>query len=267
MKAITFIAFAMIVLIASSSASFAIPEKPNQFWGTVTINGAPAPDGTAITSKIDGVSTESTTTSGGSYSLILTDQNSVNSGKTVVLYVSGVQAATDFFVNGGVTELNLAVTVSTPSSPPGGTSGGSSSGGGGSVPPSSQPQSNVSSGTNTNTSSTTTSSDVCRERWTCKAWTECNGGVQIRTCKDVNNCGTARDMPMTEQPCTETTVASGSSSTTQSGAEKSNLLSGMALSSTTTAMGAGALVLIIIVGYVIFSRRKKANSTGFQPVK
>jgi len=62
--------FALVLVLAFSLAAAgavgAIPLAPHDFWGEVTINGSPAPDGTTVSAHIGSLSW-STTTSGGSY--------------------------------------------------------------------------------------------------------------------------------------------------------------------------------------------------------
>lgn len=41
----------------------------------------------------------------------------------------------------------------------------------------------------------------CSESWSCSEWYECASGVQARTCKDVNNCGTSASKPKESQKC------------------------------------------------------------------
>jgi len=43
----------------------------------------------------------------------------------------------------------------------------------------------------------------CTENWTCSEWSECENDLQIRTCFDVNNCGTAKNKPSQNQTCPE----------------------------------------------------------------
>lgn len=42
---------------------------------------------------------------------------------------------------------------------------------------------------------------ACVENWYCYPWTLCVGGVQTRTCLDLNNCGTIADKPGLSQSC------------------------------------------------------------------
>ncbi|MFH1471579.1 MAG: hypothetical protein ABIF85_01650 [Nanoarchaeota archaeon] len=255
---------AIFAIVAASSISFAIGfGLPNQFWGTVTINGAPAPEGTSITAKINGVLSGSATTSGGSYNLIVdnpTDNNIGNLGDTVLIYVNGVQAGSDFFVEGGSTQVDLAITVLTPSSNP---SGGSGSGGGGggssgrSAPASTNnvqttpPVNNAAS-----SSASATPSGPCRERWICDAWSACNkDGIQKRNCVDANKCGTIDDLPMSSQPCATEKTATSENSQKASGGF-GNMVSGLFLSAATPA-GAGIIAALLIICYFVYSYSAK----------
>jgi PGF-pre-PGF domain-containing protein len=102
---------AFFLLVISVPLTSAIPQLPNQFWGTVTVSGLPAPYGLIVSARIGGVEYASTTTSGGRYGVIV--QGGVN-GETVEFYVAGVKAVeTATFSVGGVTKLNLTVVDNT----------------------------------------------------------------------------------------------------------------------------------------------------------
>jgi len=203
------IVFAM--LGASAAAQLGVPH---QFFGAVTTNGAPAPDGITVMATISVQEVASTTTVGGSYGLLpgdifyIEDPDGTNSGKTIEFYVGGVKAAEYVFSNGESTELDLAVTgdfgvcgdnscsddescsscaSDCGSCPPSSPSGGSkSSSGGGYVPPAA----------------------ACEENWTCSAWSACSqDGRQLRSCTDANSCGTEDDKPSEEETCTYTPAA------------------------------------------------------------
>lgn len=45
---------------------------------------------------------------------------------------------------------------------------------------------------------------ACTENWSCYNWSTCSGGLQTRTCKDVNNCGSTTNKPVLTQSCTAT---------------------------------------------------------------
>ena len=197
MKNIAFAFVTTILLIVS--ISFAIPGVPHQFYGNVTINGVTAPDGTSVTATINNAPAGSTTASSGTYNLLVEDPNNVNSGETVLLFVNGVQAGTAVFANGASTELNLAVTITTTTSPDGspsgGSSGGSTGGGGGG---------SSSGGVGSSASIPTpgqTGENRCVETWLCSNWSPCDGGLQTRSCTDLNKCGTNIYEPLTSQPC------------------------------------------------------------------
>ncbi len=245
-----------VFLFVFSSIAFAVgPGIPHQFWGTVTINGNLASDGTQITSTVNGVSADSTTASGGAYNLIIRDPNNVNTGKTVVLYVNGVQAASDVFANGKSTQLNLAITVNTPppNNPPSGGGGGGS--GISSTATDTHAQQNVTPSITT-TASTTTSSGVCKERWLCTDWSVCKGGTAARQCEDVNKCGTNNDEPMISQPCSieETTAANNPGALGGIG----NMISGLYLSAASAGSTGYAVGLLVLVGLGAYFLKGKA---------
>ena len=43
--------------------------------------------------------------------------------------------------------------------------------------------------------------EICNEKWVCDEWGVCEGGVQVRECTDMNDCGTTRDQLPLEQEC------------------------------------------------------------------
>jgi len=194
----------MISLVLATHGG--VPGVPHQFFGEVTVNGGTAADGLVITAQIDGVDIASTTTSSGKYGFepnlfLITDHSSDRVGKEITFFVSGVNTGeSDFFVNGGSTQIDFSVSVSiaTPSGNGGG--GGSSGGGGGgggssSVPPTTEePEEEV--------ITEIVDDEVCEERWECTEYSTCINGLQTRSCTDSNACGTADDKPLTSQPCT-----------------------------------------------------------------
>ena len=121
-----------LVLVSTVFAQLGIPH---QFWGTVTYNDAPAPDGVSIIAKIDNVIVKESTTLNGKYGydplFIITDSNENRNGKIIVFYVNNVEAATHVFENGRATGLNLNATGSSLNPPSSGGGGGGSGGGGG----------------------------------------------------------------------------------------------------------------------------------------
>ena len=116
-----------------------IPPLPHAFYGTVKINDSPAPAGTQIEARGEGLTSgiegnPIVTTTAGSYGSAdpmgpkLIVQGSIQDGTTVTFYINGVSTGqTAEWHSGGVAELNLTVTI--PGSP---TLGG---GGGGAAPP------------------------------------------------------------------------------------------------------------------------------------
>ena len=92
------------------------PALPNQFYGTVTVNGATAPDGTRVTAEVNGVEAKAGSTSAGKYGYDTGDLFRVDgaAGDDVVFKVNGVVAEeAGVFKSGGSTELNLSATQTT----------------------------------------------------------------------------------------------------------------------------------------------------------
>ena len=117
---------AIILLLSLALTSFAlvyaIPQPPHKFYGSVTVGGVAAPDGTIVLAKIDGTLYEATTTTGGAYGWDPmfnvpaddTDTGPVEggvTGDTIEFYVNGIYATSYTFAVGGMTQLNLEITV------------------------------------------------------------------------------------------------------------------------------------------------------------
>jgi len=43
--------------------------------------------------------------------------------------------------------------------------------------------------------------DSCNENWKCTGWSDCEDSVKIRTCTDLNNCNTSKDIPRESIEC------------------------------------------------------------------
>ena len=89
------------------------PGLPHQFYGTVTIDRAAAPDGTRVTAEVNGVEAKAGSTSAGKYGYDTGGLFRVDgaAGNEVVFKVNGVVAEeTGVFKSGGSTELNLSAT-------------------------------------------------------------------------------------------------------------------------------------------------------------
>jgi len=121
-KATIFIVLAFLLVFCATPV-YAVPSLPHAFYGSVTVNGSPAPNGTQVSAVVNNGSVitnaqNPTTTVGGSYGVDsphLLVQGDISNGATITFYVNGVssgQAAT-FEAGGGPTEKNLTVTIPT----------------------------------------------------------------------------------------------------------------------------------------------------------
>jgi len=215
----------------------AIPGIPHQFYGSVTLNGQPAPDGTIIVAKINGIEVARTTTKDGKYGynpiFYIDDPNNDRSGKEIRFFVNGIDTGqTKYFCNSCVTELNL--TASSSSTPPSGPSGP-----GPSAPAPSMPTENQEK-------EEEPTAQTCEERWVCTEWSVCADGVQTRTCTDQNNCGTEENKPLETQPC-----SMKEESEQQSEETPTQDITGMFIS--TISNPAFALVIILAIIAVVLS--------------
>ena len=99
---------ALALLLAIPTSVFAQRVPPHVFVGTVTLDGAAAVDGAAITAWIDGEQVAATNASGGEYSLLVDQGDNSYAGKPVSFKVSGANAAeTAAWMQGGRHVLNL----------------------------------------------------------------------------------------------------------------------------------------------------------------
>lgn len=104
---------ALALLLAIPTAAFAQRVPPHVFVGSVTLDGATAADGAAVTAWIGGEQVAAPTASGGSYSLIVDQGDSSYAGETVSFKVSGSHAAESAtWAQGGGDELDLVASTS-----------------------------------------------------------------------------------------------------------------------------------------------------------
>ncbi len=262
-KNMAFFAILSIALF-SGIVSALTPGLPNQLFGTVSINGAPAPDGTIVSARIGGAEVKYIPTINGKYGyaqgiFYVDDFNHNREGSIINLFVNGVDTgAITYFANGKSTELNLAVTIAEPIQQ-------HSSSGGGSYTP-------VNNSNTTNTTNTTvavyTPIGPCIERWICNAWSECKDGIQKRTCTDANKCGTVDDLPMITQPCSIDEAASDSLGASKTQIQSSGLsgITGRRFSLISSSAGY-AVVLIILAGLLAYYYYSKKSAYNIKPVK
>ncbi|NJD51610.1 MAG: PGF-pre-PGF domain-containing protein [Candidatus Methanoperedens sp.] len=138
-KIILVMVLAILVTSGIASAQNEIPVNPPPgYYGSVTVNGQPAPQGTTIIAKIGGeVRGSITTKTSGFYGdnpgttklWIRGFQNEINS--TVNFYLNDVAAGQTSTLKGAETDNRVDLSFTVPSGPGGSNSGGSSTGGGG----------------------------------------------------------------------------------------------------------------------------------------
>lgn len=138
-KIILMMVLTILITSGIASAQDELPlNPPPGYYGTVTVNGQPAPQGTTIIAKIGGEVRGSIPIStagfygdnpGPSKLWITGYQNEINS--TVTFYLNDVAAGQTSILAGSETDNRVDLSFIVPSVPGGGNSGGSSSGGGG----------------------------------------------------------------------------------------------------------------------------------------
>ena len=103
---------ALALLLAIPTTVFAQNARPHVFVGTVTLDGATAADGAAVTAWVDGEQVAATTVKGGDYDLLVAS-NTGFAGATVSFKVSGVDASqTIAWEEGGGDIVNLIASTS-----------------------------------------------------------------------------------------------------------------------------------------------------------
>jgi hypothetical protein len=106
------VVMALALLLAIPTAVFAQRVPPHIFVGTVTLDGAIAADGAAVTAWVAGAQVASTTASGGEYNLLVDQNEDSFAGETVSFKVSGANAAESAtWAQGGGDVLNLVATT------------------------------------------------------------------------------------------------------------------------------------------------------------
>jgi len=127
-KTIAFVILAGLLTLFTTPvyAQEDIPPLPHAFYGTVEVNGSPAPAGTEVEARGEGVQIDVgnnpvVITVEGRYGSSeplepkLIVQGDIVEGSAVTFYVNGVSTGqTTEWHSGGVTELNLAVTIEGP---------------------------------------------------------------------------------------------------------------------------------------------------------
>lgn len=113
---ITLVLGAILVLVLLCEAAVAIPVPPHKFYGNVTIDGKPAPDGTVVSAKIEDVEYANTTASNGKYDFNIPsdDEDTIPkeggiNGEEVKFYVNDELAANATFSFGSITKLSLKI--------------------------------------------------------------------------------------------------------------------------------------------------------------
>ena len=246
---------ALLVVIFSSIA-IAAPGVPHLFYGSVTLNSAPAPDGTTITAKINGIDVASTTTLDGKYGyspiFYIPDPNNIREGDTISFFVNGVNTGQTYtFSNHDTTELNLTVTITT-------TTVSNPSPNPGPGPTTTAPTTSTVETTTTVPGGETTTS-VCEEKWKCSDWAVCQDGIQTRLCYDENNCGTDYNKPLESNPCS-----------TEEAESPFTAITGMLVSSISNPIIAlpiavGLSGIVIFFGWKL--KTKKKNGYNYKPKK
>lgn len=260
---------------ALSEGVSAAPGVPNQFYGSVNVNGAPAQDNIIIYAKIGSTVVANTLTRSGGYGyspniFYVEDPVGDREGQKIDFYTvtpkgTEIKAGSATFHNGASTRVDLFASgdFSQPSSTTtsggttGGSTGGGSFGGGGAAPSTASGNGNDTNSSTTNTNNVnnetngSSGSTVCTPNWKCSDWTECVNGQQKRVCFDVNDCGIDSNKPAERQSCNQTGAQ-------LLGQTNKGLFGISGFSVATAGSGLLAIILIaIIIGAFVLYRRSR----------
>lgn len=222
-----------IFFFVLASLAYAQPQPPSfqpphQYYGSVTINNAPAQDGLLVTAKIDNSDVEAETTEDGQYgynpTFVVTDPNGNREGETVRFFVQNFDTGeTATFSNQGISsktrvDLDLSGDLFCGDNLCGSSESCTScSSDCGTCPPASVPASgSTSSGGDSGGGSGGGGGGggggftyVCNQDWECTAWSSCANDIQTRQCEFVkvsqhaqtSPCATQDNPPTTSQKC------------------------------------------------------------------
>ncbi len=102
-----FLILLLTFLLPASTVS-AIPPTANEFYGYVTLDGEPAPNGTSVTAEMNGRTAGSTTVSGGIYEITINTIEGDAIGNTITFYVNSYTAGSTSLNDGSPTRLDLS---------------------------------------------------------------------------------------------------------------------------------------------------------------
>ncbi|MEA3229870.1 MAG: hypothetical protein U9P44_03065 [archaeon] len=209
MRQLRLLCIGFIFILALVAVGYAFPQMPHDIYGTVTIDGTPAPAGTIITAmNSDNVTCGSFTVKTEGIYGFLHISNEENDA-VITFNIGDILAEETLIWNSGdKTELNLTEvsknTVGETQDNGKTTSGSSSGSSSSSVPvcgdgictyqlescgkPYYCPE-----------DCEKCDDEKCTEQWVCTEWSEPVDGLQSRTCTDSNNCGTVADRPAETQ--------------------------------------------------------------------
>ena len=203
---------------------------PHQFFGSVSINGNPAPDNVLITAKIDGSDVAGTDVSNGTYgyepnTFYVSDPQGNYNGDTIEFFINDAKAGEAIFKNGESTELDLSASISNfcgdgicesgetcnscqidcgqcQNNNDDGDDGSPTSSGGLFTPPDTNNASNDTVNFDNTDTDQIDGQNECTERWKCSDWFDCFNNKQERVCVDMNECGTNETKPIEGRNCT-----------------------------------------------------------------
>jgi len=242
--------FIILLVTPLVLADYPTMNPPHIFEGSVTVNGAPAPDDILVSARMEDdleKDIASTTTINGKYRLKIGDPYGDRSGEIVHFFINGHDTGQTITweTSSSITTIDLNIDGinlgGNDNSGDGDSSdgGSSSSGGGGGGAP----------------KTINENKEKCIPNWICSSWGDCISGVQNRVCVDQNRCNTEEGKPEESRGCEvpEELKATGNEETKQNFFKRFlNMITGAAIGNKSTAKGVTITALIVIVGIVVF---------------
>ncbi|AKG53545.1 hypothetical protein DGWBC_0882 [Dehalogenimonas sp. WBC-2] len=106
--------FLLVGLLLPTHVVQAIPPIAEQYYGSVSLDGSAAPDGTGVSAQMNGREAGSGSTSGGTYSLTINTIEGDQAGNSISFFVNGLSAGSSSLSPGGITSLDLSATTPIP---------------------------------------------------------------------------------------------------------------------------------------------------------
>ncbi len=238
--------FVILLIIPLVFADYPTMNPPHIFEGSVTVNGAPAPDDILITARMEDdleKDVASTTTINGKYRLKIGDPYGDRAGEIVHFFINGHDTGQTItwntsssitIIDLSIDGINLGESDNSDNSGDGGsTDGGSSSSGGNSKTTNEE------------------NKEECIPDWICSSWSDCISGVQNRVCVDQNRCNTEEGKPEEHRTCEMPEKTKENNETAGTTPVTGLPVTAFIVNKTSFVYGA-TIIIVIIILYIIY---------------